>query len=185
MIKGMSKGFSKGVENAMFDPTAFDNMKVVIEGALYDRDIKGDIIIADRNDVINLAKMSRLFDLSFQLQDGISIAKVELHSTLINLAAELLPSVQMEPQAGCSIRLKFLLEQEKEPDYVELKKILSDIWGESRDISLVTHFHPLDGDKKTLTILVVEFGRLITEDQMEDLVNMIDFMITTLKRFDN
>ena len=169
----------------MFDPTAFDNMKVVIEGALYDRDIKGDIIITDRNDVINLAKMSRLFDLSFRLQDGISMAKVELNSPLINLAAELLPSVQTEQHAGCYVKLQFLLEQEKAPDYVLLKNILLDIWGESRDISLVSQSHPLDGDKKSITILKVEFGRLITEDHMEDLVEMINFMITTLVRFDD
>ena len=169
----------------MFDPTAFDNIKVVIEGALYDRDITGEIIITDRNDVINLAKMSRLFDLSFQLQDGISIAKVELNSPLINLAAELLPLVQTEQHAGCYVRLEFLLEQEKAPDYVLLKNILLDIWGESRDISLISQCHPLDGHKKIITNLVVEFGRLITEDHMEDLVEMIDFMITTLMRFDN
>jgi hypothetical protein len=41
----------------MFDPTAFDNMKVVLEGALYDLDIMGEIIITDRNDLFNTAKM--------------------------------------------------------------------------------------------------------------------------------
>jgi len=166
----------------MFDPTAFDNMKVVIEGALYDLDIKGDIIITDRNDLINLAKMSRSFDVSFQLPDGNGTAKVELKSTLLNLAAELLPSMQTEHQTGCYVRLEFFLEQEKEPDFYELKDILLNIWGDSRNFSLTSHVHPLDTNQKISIILAVEFGRLVTEDQMDDLVNMTDFVVTTLER---
>lgn len=38
----------------MFDPTAFDNMKVVIEGAIYDLDLDGEISIIDRNDLLIL-----------------------------------------------------------------------------------------------------------------------------------
>src|SRR4051794_18906371 len=166
----------------MFDPTAFDNMKVVMEGALYDRDSKGDIIITDRNDLINLAKMSRRFDVSFQLPDGNGIAKVKIYSTLLNFAAELLPSVQTEQQAGCSVRLEFFLEQNKELNYQDLKNILLNIWGDSRDISLSIQYNPLEIDKNISTVITVDFGRLINEDQMDDLVEMADFMITTLQQ---
>jgi len=169
----------------MFDPTAFDNMKVVIEGALYDRDIKGEIIITDRNDFINLAKMSRLFDISFHLPDRTGIAKVKMNSTILNLSAELLPSVQNEQQAGCYVSLEFLLNHEIKQNYDVLQNILMDIWGGSRNISLAIQLHPLETDNNVLTILTVEFGRLITEDQMEDMVDMIDFMITTLEQLNN
>ncbi|MGZ4162287.1 MAG: hypothetical protein ACXVNF_16040, partial [Neobacillus sp.] len=54
----------------VFDPTAFDNMKVVIEGALYDMDIIGEIIITDRNDIMNMAKLSRRFDICFTLPNS-------------------------------------------------------------------------------------------------------------------
>ncbi|MEH7418211.1 hypothetical protein V7266_23360 [Neobacillus drentensis] len=166
----------------MFDPTAFDNMKVVIEGALYDLDIKGDIIITDRNDLINLAKMSRSFDVAFHLPEGKGLAKIELKSTLINLAAELLPSIQTDHQAGCYVRLEFVLVSEKELNFHELKDILLEIWGNSRNISLTSYFNPLDTDQKISTSLTVEFGRLVTEDQMDDLVNMTGFVVTTLER---
>ena len=49
----------------MFDPTAFENMKVVMEGIFYDKDLSGEIIILDRNDIMNIAKLSRTYDLSF------------------------------------------------------------------------------------------------------------------------
>ena len=75
----------------MFDPTAFDNMKVVIEGALYDLDLAGKIVIIDRNDIMNIAKMSRRFDVSFTLPEARVTAMIEITSNLINLAAELLP----------------------------------------------------------------------------------------------
>ena len=65
----------------MFDPTAFENMRVVMEGILYDKDLSGDIMIVDRNDVINTAKMSRNFDLSFQLKSSF-VSKVTCKVTL-------------------------------------------------------------------------------------------------------
>lgn len=49
----------------MFDPTAFENLKIVIEGAVYDRDFSGEILVTDRNDIINLAKLERRFEISF------------------------------------------------------------------------------------------------------------------------
>ncbi|PLS03534.1 hypothetical protein [Neobacillus cucumis] len=166
----------------MFDPTAFDNMKVVIEGAFYDLDLKGDIVITDRNDLFNMAKMSRSFDISFRLPYDTVIAKVEISSKMINLAAELLPAIKNERQAGVFVRLEFILKQEKELNYQEVKHILLDIWGEDRDISLSSHYNPLESDKNLSTLLTIDFGRLITEDQMDDLVEMTNFIITTLER---
>src|SRR5438477_366467 len=110
-------------------------MKVVIEGALYDLDISGEIVITDRNDIINMAKLSRRFDICFKLPDnkGIPVsAKIEMESHLINLAAELLPVSPTENQGGCYVRLHFFIEQaEKKEDYNSIQKILVDIWGET------------------------------------------------------
>ncbi len=97
----------------MFDPTAFDNMKVVIEGAIYDLDLDGEINIIDRNDLINLAKMSRSFDVSFKLPGNKTrqvIAKIILKSNLENLAAELLPGSLSDKDSGSMVRLEFQLK---------------------------------------------------------------------------
>jgi IS4 transposase len=53
----------------MFDPTAFDNMKVIIEGLLYDKDLDGEYEITDRNDFVNLSKMDRLFSIRYKKVD--------------------------------------------------------------------------------------------------------------------
>jgi hypothetical protein len=166
----------------MFDPTAFDNMKVVIEGALYDFDLDGEIIITDRNDLVNLAKMSRSFDVSFQLPEKIGIAKLEMESTLMNLAAELLPESSMQKQSGCHIKLYFYLEEESAQDYKEIDSILISIWGETRKFTQIVQYNPLQGPNYRKSIITVEFDRLIGEEHMEDLVQMIDFMISTLQR---
>ncbi|MCT8136945.1 hypothetical protein H1D32_03750 [Anaerobacillus sp. CMMVII] len=50
----------------MFDPTIFDNLKVVVEGEIYDLDLGGEISILNREDFVDLATMSRHFSITFQ-----------------------------------------------------------------------------------------------------------------------
>ncbi|MFK9093375.1 hypothetical protein [Bacillus salipaludis] len=166
----------------MFDPTAFDNMKVVIEGALYDKDISGEIVITDRNDVMNMAKMSRHFDVTFQLPNRPVMAKFKMESRLANLAAELLSYAVQEQHAGCLVRLEFSLDYEEEIDYQTIKDIFEDTWGTDRKISLSVHQNPLEKNKTKSTLITVEFDRLITEGQLEDLLEMINFMKLTLEQ---
>ena len=166
----------------MFDPTAFDNMKVVIEGALYDLDLAGEIIIIDRNDQMNMAKMSRSFDVHFQLPDAkgnIVTAKMEIKSDMINLAAEILSDVLSQKQSGCKLRLQFFHKDiTDEKQLKEIKWILTEIWGETREICQSVTITP---SKSLITNAIsIEFDRLIGEDQMTDLVELIDFMVTTI-----
>lgn len=167
----------------MFDPTAFDNMKVVIEGALYDLDIIGEIVITDRNDLINMAKMSRKFDVSFQLPNSVVTAKIEMASNLVNLAAELLPAFLSEQQAGIYVSLQFgMVHDNKEIDFQAIKNILLSIWGSTRKITQMVKCYPLEIERKNTHVIKVEFDRLIREDQIDDLVEMIEFIMTTLKQ---
>jgi hypothetical protein len=167
----------------MFDPTAFDNMKVVIEGALYDLDLAGEIVITDRNDIVNMAKMSRSFDVHFQLtssQQASVTAKLEIKADLINLAAELLPNSLSQKDAGCTIKLQFFhYGITDEGQLKKIREIMTDIWGESRQISQSVTYTP----SKSLihNSISIEFARLINEDQMDDLVDMIDFMMKTIE----
>jgi hypothetical protein len=170
----------------MFDPTAFENMKVVMQGALYDLDISGEIVITDRNDLINMAKMSRCFELTFELAEGnrrkIS-AKIIMESRLSNLAAELLSDFLPNNLAGCEIILQFLIhDTEINEDFKAIEKTLQDIWGPKRKISQIVQYNPLTPNEKQVDFITVEFDRVIREEQIDDLVEMIEFMITTLRR---
>ncbi|QNG61538.1 hypothetical protein H4O14_08705 [Bacillus sp. PAMC26568] len=41
----------------MFDPTAFDNLKVVLEGEIYDADLEGIIEVIKRKDIVDLQQL--------------------------------------------------------------------------------------------------------------------------------
>lgn len=170
----------------MFDPTAFENLKVVLEGALYDLDFNGEILIIDRNDLINIAKLSRKYEISFQLSKNKKLpitARLELESGLENMAAELLTGFLSERLSGCYIHLQFLFDhQHSIIDYNHIEKVLLDVWGTSRKITHAVTFYPLEKEKRMNSVISLEFERLIYEDQIDDLIEMIDYIITTLYR---
>lgn len=170
----------------MFDPTAFDNMKVVIEGAIYDLDFSGGIKIIDRNDYLNTAKMSRIFNMTFQLNKASELSssvKFEMEAGLINLASELIPDV-IDHLSGCHITLVFELERPNEfKNYQGIDAIFKEVWGTSRKVIQSVRFNPIKQEKLTIFI-TVDFERMIGEEQMDDLVAMIDSMVHTLEKLD-
>ena len=63
----------------MFDPTIFDNMKVILEGYVYDLDFAGKIVVTGRMDRIEMSTMSRTYGIRFKEQgDGECSAEVGL-----------------------------------------------------------------------------------------------------------
>ena len=108
-------------------------------------------------------------------------ARLDLEADLKNLAAELLPGSLTKRFSGCFIHLEFSFEhQQRIIDYEQIERILSEIWGENRKITQAVTFYPLKEDKKWLSVVKVEFDRLIHEDQIDDLISMVDVIITTL-----
>jgi hypothetical protein len=172
----------------MFDPTAFDNMKVVIEGALYDLDILGEIVIADRNDIVNMAKMSRNFDVTFHLSEGMGetvSAKISIEATLLNLAAELLPQQwsKSQNQSGSKVKLEFFYKGVTEKEHIDyIQGIFTELWGETRLIRQTVIIQPSHSHSLINNVVTVEFDRLIGEDQMEDFVEMINVMTTAIQQ---
>ncbi|MBU8878973.1 hypothetical protein BGM26_08235 [Bacillus sp. FJAT-29790] len=169
----------------MFDPTAFENMKVVIEGTLYDLDLSGEIRILDRNDLLNSAKISRKYEISFtdQMEGQADIyCSFLMEASLANLAAELLPAARSSMLAGCHIYVKFYLKHPNELSlFQKIERILIDIWGKDRTIKQVVMRDPFDDGKIISNETTVIFNRLVLEDQIDDLVSMIDYLMVSLK----
>lgn len=168
----------------MFDPTAFDNMKVVLEGALYDLDIIGEISIIDRNDFVNLAKLSRSYEITFTQGRNQSIpCLIRLEAGLANLAAELHPSNLDEKLAGAHLSVFFTTQHvNKEAVYNKIEEDLKKIWGDKRSFTQKVSFDPLNHSEKITNEITINFNRLIFEDQMDDLTSMVDYMITTMEK---
>ncbi|WP_394231511.1 hypothetical protein [Niallia oryzisoli] len=171
----------------MFDPTAFENMRVVMEGCFYDKDLNGEIKIVDRNDGINTAKLSRTYDLSIQLAlpNPNVICRFSLLASIENLTAELLPSLQSNKHTGCMVTIEFLFDQVHEKSIMkEVEAILKQIWGTERIITLIYCYEPLVLEQKGRLIAQISFNRLISEDQIDDLLVMTDYMLLTLERLE-
>ncbi|WP_404403409.1 hypothetical protein [Jeotgalibacillus malaysiensis] len=158
----------------MFDPTAFDNLKTVLEGTVYDRDLDGTIKITTRSDQVDIATLSRSFTLTFHVQEKSFEADMNLYADLKKLTAELLPDNQ-EKEAGAAISIVFR-KYGTEWTGEELS-ILSGQWGENRcyDIRKISSTRNDDYCEA-----VVRFERTITEDMLRDLEDMVYFVIETL-----
>lgn len=167
----------------MFDPTAFENMRVVIEGYLYDKDLDGELSIIDRNDIVNLSKLTREYMIEFQLKNSSSDHKATfcLKAGLENLAAELLPGNILASKQGSFVKLQFHVIHLNELDlYDKLQTGFQQIWGEKRTILQNIQYNPLNTNRSVENRITIEFNRLIVEDQMDDLLDMIDHMVETL-----
>lgn len=173
----------------MFDPTAFENMKVVLEGAIYDRDLDGAIHILDRNDYINSAKLSRKYEVVFSNEKatcGSSVkCRLTLEAGLENLAAELLPAVHSESSSGCHLIVSFSFMHKNEIElFQEINDVLKEIWGHDREIRQTITLNPFLEETWIKNKTTIKFNRLIKENHMDDLIIMIDHMIESIERID-
>lgn len=168
----------------MFDPTAFENMKVVIEGALYDRDLDGEIAIIDRNDLMNLAKLSRIYEVTFTESANSSVqCTLILQASLENLASELLPSHLESQQSGAHLTILFKMRHENRQELHEkIEKELARIWGSDRSIIQNVSFNPMEKTGEIMKEIKLEFNRLIVEDQIDDLFMMVDYILASIKK---
>jgi hypothetical protein len=169
----------------MFDPTAFENMKVVLEGAVYDRDLSGEILVIDRNDLINTAKLSRRYEIQFRLnrqKDNTNTCTIMLHAGLEHMAAELLPSALNDRLVGCMLQIRFSAQHVNNKQVIEkLRDTVDEIW-QGRSIQQTITFNPMKPSDLVTSELTVDFNRLILEEQIDDLVDMVDYMLKTLAR---
>ncbi|KEK25049.1 hypothetical protein [Bacillus gaemokensis] len=167
----------------MFDPTAFENLKVIVEGAVYDFDLHGDILVTDRKDMMDLASLSRIYNISFRLNEpfeSLVEATFSLSVDAKNLSGEILEVPQFIP--GCEMKLQFTFSlQQPETDCQELELLLQSIWGKER---MITQKISYDYNKKAISYynkVEVLFQKAITEDHVDDLIAVISHMIETVR----
>ena len=164
----------------MFDPTIFDNLKTVVEGAIYDLDISDEsIAVVDRSDVVDLAKFTRAYALSFQLRHVHQVTcTVSLQMTLQHIANELL--YEDVARAGCTVTVSFSFSAIN-VDCIQIEQTLKHIWGEHRTvIQTLTYTYPTE-ERYTHQVMI-DFGRTINESHIDDLLHMIPYMIRSLEQ---
>ncbi|MGM0881252.1 MAG: hypothetical protein ACQEXQ_09435 [Bacillota bacterium] len=165
----------------MFDPTVFENLKVAFENQLYDLDnLDKKIQIINRIDRLEMAVMSRTFALRFILRDQKEVsAEISLDASLKDLAAEIL-ELQGETPA-CTLRLRFYMQiNETAVVCKQIEQILQQIWNPeilpTQTISYVYGQENIYSNK-----IELGFNRKISEEQMNDIPELIEHVLQTLK----
>jgi hypothetical protein len=166
----------------MFDPTVFENIKVVLEGAVYDLDFDGDILVIDRKNNVDLATMSRSYHISYSLRNQYQnqSAEVILEAPLEDLSAEILHAKE---EVGCNLRVNFYLSiSNVEEDCNSIEHSINGIWGERPKVTQKVSF--TYGDKKTKYSceVALDFKRKINESQIDDINPILKYSVMTLQR---
>ncbi|GFR38041.1 hypothetical protein PRECH8_13370 [Insulibacter thermoxylanivorax] len=167
----------------MFHPTVYENLKVAFENYLYDLDNQEAVItITNREDILDMAVMSRQFTLQFALAGHEEpTAEVRLYSSVADLAAEILE--EGDPSELCSLVIRFRYKVRDLKRCKEAEVILINIWLPELPIRQVI-LYPYDtASEKPDYYSVsadVRFNRRIGEGQIEDIPNLAEHMIRSL-----
>ncbi|APH04685.1 hypothetical protein [Bacillus weihaiensis] len=164
----------------MFDPTVFDNLKVVIEGYIYDLDLEKELSVTNRSDIVDLATMSRRYSLTFvSSQFRKTYVTIEISMDQEQLAGELLQTIT-EP--GCHVVVSFV-EEARSQDYDELfYRKLKKCWGNSHNIHLILMKEKTNTTTKYIHNFNVDFINSFGENNLEKLLNIVDQSISLLKQ---
>lgn len=165
----------------MFDPTVYDNLKVVLEGAVYDQDLEGDITISNREDLVDLAKLRRVYRAEFHLKGfNEQKAMIELAADLTQLSSELL---HQNEQAGCDVKIYFKIPiHDPQSTCPEIHSLLKDVWEGRPAIEQKISYRYPNIDKRYSNFIILDFKRRITEDQTNDLNSITTYTIESLKK---
>lgn len=170
----------------MFHPTVFDNIKIAFENQLYDYDnLDGILMITDRTDILNLAVMSREFTLAFKLTDGFKVtSEVVLLSSVKELSDEILETPGSNP--GCSLLLRFYMEVTDPPlQCPAVERILTGIWGPELKPEQSLSFRYGGEEQIYNNCIQLTFKRQITEEQMEDIPNLLAHLLQSAEELEN
>lgn len=183
----------------MFHPTVFDNIKVVLEGAVYDRDLDGEIVVVNRSDLIDMASFQRTYTIDFRLERGNDIAaadrqsvtaQIKLSTSLSDIAGEQLGQ-PLTDHIGCQICIIFRLtihDHEREP--AQINHVLNQIWGHrphiTQFVGVTLNEHRLWRwpPQQMENRVTLDFHRKIDEGNIEDLNDLVEHCVHSLIRLE-
>lgn len=165
----------------MFDPVIFDNLKVVLEGAVYDLDMSGELSIISRSDIVDLSSVSRNYTIGFRINSGASSsAELTLHASLTDLAAELLQGETKE--AGCIIDIKFYTSSRNPRVLCALiQKEFTAIWEGRPMLRQTISYSYEEQDPRCDITVALLFGRKLNEQNAEDLPTLVEYTLQSLQ----
>lgn len=165
----------------MFDPVIFDNLKIALEGAVYDLDLSGRIQIVSRSDLVDLSSVSREFTIGFRTKpDANAIAEMVLYASLSDLAAELLNGETKE--AGCMIEIKFYTSTSHPQSLCEhIQNGITTQWEGRPALRQTVSYEYGQASPEYHITVSLQFGRKLNEQHIEDLPRLLDYTVESLQ----
>ncbi|MBP1995256.1 hypothetical protein [Paenibacillus eucommiae] len=164
----------------MFDPTIYENLKVVLEGAVYDMDLEGAILVTKRTDRIELSSMSRYYAIEFtQPSCAANKAQISLEVHLRDLAAEILENANEKP--GCTMEV--ILSTVVDDPILEcalIEKEIEVIWQKRPIITQTLSFDFNEQPVRYFNQIKLHFGRKVDEGQIDDFPELIRYAMKSL-----
>jgi len=171
--------------HAMFDPTVYENVKVVLEGAAYDLDASGRAFIGGRQDLLDLAAMSRTYRLRLFRSAAAPLPEAELvlSAGTEDLAAEILELKDRKP--GCRLLLTVTCRvTEPDRDCRRIEAVLRELWGAEPAITQTLSLVFGREEEGFLDRIEIDFRRSFDENVIQDLPGLLDHIAETLVRLD-
>jgi len=175
----------------MFDPTIFENIKIVLEGEIYDLDLSRKITVINRKDLVDLASMSRTFIMAFQLVDdiGTKYVEMELIAKSEDLSKEILEIDDDENKPGCEIKLHLYTEVNSPSDQcAKIEKTIGELW-DYRPVIVQKLSYQFRNETNSNTEqnirynnhLTLHFERKIDEGNIGDIHELLDLTVRSLE----
>ena len=166
----------------MFDPTVFDNLKVALENELYDMDnLDHRVRITGRVDRMELAVMSRLFRIQFQLpDDDLITGEIELAASLQELASEILEQKGADPGCVLTIRYKMPISNPDE-NCPQMQQVMEKIWPDQMLTQTISYVYNPEKIMPILCTSEISFPRKINEEQMNDIPELALYAVQTIQ----
>jgi hypothetical protein len=162
----------------MFDPAVYENLKVVLEGDIYDRDLMGEIAVISRKDIVDMASMSRTFEISFCLAEiPLWFVTINLYSGLNEFVDE---KINSKEGVGCRIHVEFNMPIKDERSCEDIEVKLNNIWLNNPKMKKTISYDLESNENKYLKVLL-DFKRKVTEEQIDDLAPMIETCVKSLE----
>lgn len=182
----------------MFDPTIFDNLKVVFEGALYDLDHDGRVLVSGREDIVDIAQMSRTFRLQVRKPDSEIYATLVLTSGLLDFAGELRRIHLADQLPGCELAIQFQLPVSHVQQASAIDRHFQTVWGEVAEVrqEVITVLVPdVSEDADPIVSanmnsrldryrIGLEFRAKIDEDNITDVESLLQHLVATMEFLD-
>ncbi|MBC8081284.1 MAG: hypothetical protein H7X86_13140 [Gorillibacterium sp.] len=165
----------------MFDPTVFENLKVAIENHLYDLDnVECRILVTNRVNRMEMSVMSREFALQFRLTDQNQVtAEIRLLASIKDLADEILETPNEKPACTLSMRFEMPIKN-VDLQCSAIDGVMRKLWNPELKPTQTLSYIYGDAPENQLNTIDLEFNRRISEDQMDDIPELIDYMLLTL-----